>query len=69
MPMRGIRKRREHISAWARELAQSGKFDSWRQVELHVRVSGFPKAKIDDPFVKRELDGLCASAKQGVVDA
>lgn len=68
MSKRNSRKRRAQVSIWALELAKSGTFASWRSIELYIRVNGFPEAKINDPFTKRELDESCAAGRQGAVN-
>jgi CheY-like chemotaxis protein len=52
---------------WRRayELARSGKFSNWITIEWELRFNeGFPEARLslDDPFVRIELDALCAQS-------
>jgi hypothetical protein len=64
------RQRHEHIMRRARELAESGKFASWDQIEFELRYrEELPEARgvLDSRFIRDELDQTCAQAraKQG----
>ena len=59
----GMRKqeRNAEIRRLAREMAQTGRYRDFRQIEIHLRASGWPGARtaLDDSFVRRELNLAC----------
>jgi hypothetical protein len=64
--------RREYVSRRSRELAMSGKFDHWPQIEFELRfIEGFPEARqwLDSHSTRRELDQLCSQAKERLRNA
>lgn len=66
------RERQEYVLRRARELATSGRFDRWLNVEWELRFEeGFSEARqwLDSSFLRKELDGLCAKAKERTQDA
>jgi hypothetical protein len=67
--MRRMKKseRQEYVMRRARELAQSGNFDRWSDIEFELRVrEGFSEARewLDTRFIRSELDGICAQARK-----
>jgi hypothetical protein len=59
------KQRKELVRPRARELADSGKFGSWWEIEVDLRESGFPEARflLDDEDVREELDQRCKRAR------
>jgi hypothetical protein len=60
------RQRREYVFRRSRELAISGKFSGWLEIELHLRFKeGFTEARLwlDSASVREELDMLCKQAR------
>jgi hypothetical protein len=66
------RERKEYVLRRARELARSGRFDRWLNIELELRFEeGFIEARqwLDDSFVRKELNRLCTEAREPAQDA
>jgi hypothetical protein len=67
--MRAASKRRDHqqyVLRRAKELAESGQFAGWLEIELELRyVEGFQQARIwlDDVTIREELDIVCQRAR------
>ena len=60
-----------YISKRAFELAQSGNFGRWIEIEFHLRhVEGFPEARqeLDRRATRDLLDQICAESKQRAAD-
>lgn len=58
---------REYIRPRARELARTGRFINWLEIEHHLRFEEFcPEARhvLDDEFTREELDHLCKEARK-----
>lgn len=49
------------IRRLAREMAGTGQFRDWLQIEVHLRGNGWPEARtvLDDWFIRRELTLAC----------
>ena len=67
--MRQLNKRqqRERIPGRAQELAQTGEFRNWLQIEHHLRFEEFmPEARhvLDHERTREELDRLCREARK-----
>ena len=59
--------REAYVIKRARELAASGRYFSWRDVEVVLRFEeDFPEARqwLDNPVIRDELDRLCEHARQ-----
>jgi hypothetical protein len=59
--------REAYVTKRARELAMSGRYYSWRDIEIVLRFEeGFPEARqwLDHPPIRDELDRLCKHAQQ-----
>ena len=58
-----MRKQERHaeIRRLAREMAKTGRFRDFLQIEVRLRGSGWPEAKtaLDDSFIRRELNLAC----------
>lgn len=71
----GMNKNERHayILRRARELADSGKFDRWLQIEWHIRYEEHlqdARQVLDDEFIRSQLDEACKRAKaKEAVDA
>ena len=60
--LRTKREQREYIGPRARELAKSGKFLNWHDIEIYLRYEeDCPEARhvLDNERTREELDGLC----------
>ena len=60
---------REHVTRRARELAESGRFERWSQIEFELRFKeGFPEARtvLGDDFIRDELDSICQRVRAKV---
>lgn len=53
--------RRAYINTRSEELARSGKYKDWQEIELALRVEGFPEARgeLDSRFKREWLNKLC----------
>jgi hypothetical protein len=59
--------REAYVVKRARELAASGRYFSWRDVEVVLRFEeDLPEARqwLDNPVIRDELDRLCQRARQ-----
>jgi hypothetical protein len=59
--------RKAYVTKRARELAMSGRYYSWRDIEIVLRFEeDFPEARqwLDHPSIRDELDRLCKHAQQ-----
>jgi hypothetical protein len=64
------RDRHEYVMQRARELAQSGEFDGWIDIEFELRnAEGLEEAKgwLDSRFVREELDQICKQNRKSPV--
>jgi hypothetical protein len=58
--------RRAYVSRRSRELAESGDYDNWLDIETHlVSNEGFLEARewLDSRFIREQLDAICSRAK------
>ncbi len=57
--------RAETISRMSRELANSGNYAGWLDIEMALRAQGYSEARtqLDNRYVRGELDALCKAAK------
>jgi hypothetical protein len=67
--MRRLNKReqRERIPSRARELARSGRFSNWLEIEHELRFQeDLPEARhaLDNELIRDELDRLCKAARR-----
>ena len=53
--------RQAEVRKLARELAETGRYRNFLQIEVQLRGSGWPEAKtaLDDSFIRRELNLAC----------
>ncbi len=53
--------RQAEVRRLASELAETGRYRDFLQIEVHLRGRGWPEAKtaLDDTFVRRELNLAC----------
>ena len=61
------RQQRERISSLAPQLARTGRFSGWKEIETHLRFQeGLPEARhaLDERFTRQELDRLCLEARK-----
>jgi hypothetical protein len=60
------KEREEFIHRHADELAQSGKYQDWRGVEIELRHKGFLEARqlLDSRFRRQELNKMCHQAQK-----
>lgn len=64
--LRTKKQQREYIRPRAYELAKSGKFTSWHQIEVHLRSEEHcPEARhvLDAPDIREKLDRLCKESR------
>lgn len=56
---------REVMHKRAEELARSGKYENWMDIELALKGEGFTKARLwlDDRLIRSELTKLCSQAR------
>ena len=69
MRQRTKREQREYVPGRARELARSGEFTNWYQIEVHLRQEEFcPEARhvLDNERTRDELDRMCREAKSSL---
>ena len=54
-----------YISKRAKELALSGKFSGWLQIEREIRSEGYSEARqvLDNPSIRSRLDKICADVQ------
>ncbi len=67
MRQRTKRKQREYIGPRARELAKSGDFLNWHQIEAYLILEEFcPEARtvLDNERTREQLDRLCKEARE-----
>ncbi len=57
--------------ALAYNLAQSGEYTGWWDVEVELRAQGFSRARqlLDDEQIRERLDGMCVEARKDNADA
>ncbi len=57
--------------ALAYNLAQSGEYTGWWDVEVELRAQGFSRARqlLDDEQIRERLDGMCVEARKDKADA
>jgi hypothetical protein len=60
------RERGEKILRQAENLARSGDFSSWRDIEVELRSVGYQFAPdlLDNERTREQLDRLCAEARE-----
>jgi hypothetical protein len=60
------RERDEKILRQAENLARSGDFSSWRDIEVELRSVGYQLAPdlLDNERTREQLDRLCAEARE-----
>ncbi len=53
----------------ADELAKSGRFNQWRQIEWELQVRGYSRAPrlLDGAAIRARLDRMCTEARTGYV--
>ena len=64
--LRTKREQREYIGPRAIELAKSGRFLSWHEIEIHLRHEEHcPEARhvLDNERIREELDKLCKESQ------
>jgi hypothetical protein len=64
------RDRHEYVMQRAMELAQSGEFDGWIDIEFELRhAEGLEEARgwLDSRFVREELDQICKQNRKSPV--
>ena len=67
--LRTKREQREYIGPRARELAKSGKFLDWHEIEVHLRHEEHcleARHVLDDERVREELDKLCKESQKRI---
>ncbi len=65
------RERDERMWALAYNLAQSGEYTGWWDIEVELKSQGFSRARqlLDDEQIRERLDGMCAEARKDKADA
>lgn len=61
------REKETRMWALADELAQSGRFNHWRQIEWELRERGYSRAPqlLNDVHMRDRLDRMCTDARTG----
>lgn len=67
--MRGLTKeeRRAYIHRRCYELARTGKFSKWIDIEFHLRFEeDLPEARqeLDKPYLRKQLDEICEDRRK-----
>jgi hypothetical protein len=66
--LRAIGRRAKEADMWALavQLARSGQYSSWLQIELELRNRGYPGARplLDNASVRERLDHICAESRK-----
>ena len=64
--VKGRKQRAVFIRKRARELANSGDHENYRDIEFALRVEGYREAHsvLDDSFVREDLDKSCKFARE-----
>ena len=57
-----------HMSSLAEELAKSGRYRGWAEIEFELRDRGYPEAEewLFDPVLRRRITTLCETARARV---
>jgi len=60
------RERDAHILRQAENLARSGDFSYWREIEIELRSVGYQMAPdlLDNERTREQLDRMCAEARE-----
>ncbi len=60
------RERDERMWALAYNLAQSGEYSGWWDIEVELRTQMFSRARqlLDDEQIRERLDSMCAEARK-----
>jgi hypothetical protein len=58
--------RRSYVNSRAFELAKSGEYEDYMEVELQVQLEGYPEAHsvLDDHLTRHQLNELCDRARR-----
>lgn len=61
--------RTAHMSALADELAKSGHYRGWAEIEFELRDRGYPEAEnwLLNPWLRRRISSICDLARARVV--
>ena len=65
--LRTKREQREYIGPRARELARSGKFLNWHQIEHYLRSEEYcleARHVLDNERIREELDRICKAPQE-----
>jgi len=59
------KERAELIDRLADEMARSGEYADWMEIEVALRHQGYREARqlLDDRYRRNELDGMCRQAR------
>lgn len=60
-----VDRKEERMFQLADELARSGEYSGWLQIEQELRSRGYPRARslLDIPAIRERLDCECAKAR------
>jgi hypothetical protein len=60
------KERKNYIDQRSRELAETGKFSSWMEIEAALRGEGYPEARgeLDSRYTRQYLDEICQRARR-----
>ncbi len=58
------REKEERMWRLADQMARSGRYSGWWEIEVELRTLGFPRARqlLDNEQVRERLDRMCAKA-------
>lgn len=64
-------KRAAYITRRADQLAATGRYANWREIEAAIRAEGYPEARtqLDNPHSRKILNEICAMSKGQVPTA
>ena len=65
------REKEQRMWAQAFEMARSGDYGGWWDIEVELRSLGYSRARqlLDDEQSRQRLDRMCAEAQKGGADA
>ena len=65
------REKEERMWTLAYEMARSGEYGGWWDIEVELRYLGYPRARqlLDNEQMRERLDRMCAEAQKRRADA
>ncbi len=69
--MHPSRQKEERMWTLAYEMARSGEYGGWWDIEVELRSLGYPRARqlLDNEQTREKLDRMCAEAQKGRASA